>query len=89
MGGLIPAALMDLNTIIIITITVVAIVLGPLIIAIAAAISVMKGPIRSGFMTNMWHRTTQNVRLVLHHGQSFGQIFLDKPNIEFIYTTFV
>ena len=97
MGGLIPAALMDLNTLIIITITifiiaimisfVVAIVLGPLIIAIA--ISVMKGPIRPGFMTNMWHRTTQNVRLVLHHGQSFGQIFLDKPNIEFIYTTFV
>ena len=37
----------------------------------------------------MWHRTTQNVKLVLHHGQSFGQIFLDKPNIEFIYTTFV
>ena len=58
MGGLIPAALMDLNTLIINTITifiiaimisfVVAIVLGPLIIAIA--ISVMKGP---GFMTNV------------------------------------
>ena len=61
MGGLIPAALMDLNTLVIITITifiiaimisfVVAIVLGPLIIAIA--ISVMKGPIRPGFMTNV------------------------------------
>ena len=35
MGGLIPAALMDLNTLIIITINVIASVLGPLIIAIS------------------------------------------------------
>ena len=37
----------------------------------------------------MWKRTTQNVKLVLHHGQNFGRIFLDKPNIAFIYTTSV
>ena len=35
MGGLIPAALMDLNTLIVITINVIASVLGPLIIAIS------------------------------------------------------